>query len=341
MLNATKQGYVTTAYGAKRPNRPGTALVLADGQHLTNLNMRLTRGSVISGVLVDQNGEPFSGATGQRDANRLSEPGNGRSSRRTARRPTIADNTASGACRRATTSISANAAFASQMRDNEIARLTDADIKRAMSEIAAGTARPGGPRAQPPIRVPERGRSVTHRSSIRGRLSPLRRSQSSSASQRNEPVSTFSSRSCRRPESRAASSCRRAVNPKTLTVQMVGSNPQGLMLDMFRRRRRPPMGRSRSRVWPPGPYAVIAQAQPSAVPAAGAPRLRQRRRPRHDRLIGREPTSSSTVRTSRACRSPFSRGWSSPAESSSRGPPPPPPDLSRVRVNLFPVQSAG
>ena len=62
MLNATKQGYVTTAYGAKRPNRPGTALVLADGQHMTNVNMRLTRGSVISGVLVDQNGEPFSGA---------------------------------------------------------------------------------------------------------------------------------------------------------------------------------------------------------------------------------------------------------------------------------------
>ena len=34
MLYATKQGYVTTAYGAKRPNRPGTALVLADGQHI-------------------------------------------------------------------------------------------------------------------------------------------------------------------------------------------------------------------------------------------------------------------------------------------------------------------
>ena len=42
---------------AKRPNRPGTALVLADGQHLANVNIRLTRGSVISGVLVDQNGE--------------------------------------------------------------------------------------------------------------------------------------------------------------------------------------------------------------------------------------------------------------------------------------------
>ena len=41
--------------------------------------------------------------------------------------------------------ISANAGFASQTRDTDIARLTDADIKRAMSEVAAGAARPGGP----------------------------------------------------------------------------------------------------------------------------------------------------------------------------------------------------
>ena len=62
MLTANKQGYVSASYGARRPNRPGTALVLADDQRITALTLRMTRGSAISGVLVDQNGEPFSGA---------------------------------------------------------------------------------------------------------------------------------------------------------------------------------------------------------------------------------------------------------------------------------------
>ncbi len=62
MLSANKQGYVPASYGASRPNRPGTALVLAEAQRITGLTLRMTRGSVISGVIVDQNGEPFSGA---------------------------------------------------------------------------------------------------------------------------------------------------------------------------------------------------------------------------------------------------------------------------------------
>jgi Carboxypeptidase regulatory-like domain len=62
MLTANKQGHVSAAYGARRPNRPGTALVLADGQRITGLTLRMTRGNAISGVLVDHNGEPFSGA---------------------------------------------------------------------------------------------------------------------------------------------------------------------------------------------------------------------------------------------------------------------------------------
>ena len=71
MLTANKQGYVSASYGARRPNRPGTALVLADDQRITGLTLRMTRGSAISGVLVDQNGEPFSGANVSAMRNRL------------------------------------------------------------------------------------------------------------------------------------------------------------------------------------------------------------------------------------------------------------------------------
>ncbi len=62
MLSANKQGYVPVSYGARRPNRPGTALVLADAQRIAGMTLRMTRGSVISGIIVDQNGDPFSGA---------------------------------------------------------------------------------------------------------------------------------------------------------------------------------------------------------------------------------------------------------------------------------------
>ena len=145
MLTANKQGYVSASYGARRPNRPGTALVLAEDQRITGLTLRMTRGSAISGVLVDQNGEPFSGAnvsamrnqfvgTGQRS---LLPVGSAVSDDRGQYRLW---GLAAGDY-----VISANAGFASQTRDNDIARLTDADIKRAMSEVAAGAARPGGP----------------------------------------------------------------------------------------------------------------------------------------------------------------------------------------------------
>ena len=49
MLNASRQGHVNASYGARRPNRPGTALVLAEGQRITGLNLRMARGGVISG----------------------------------------------------------------------------------------------------------------------------------------------------------------------------------------------------------------------------------------------------------------------------------------------------
>src|SRR5262245_27425736 len=48
-ITASKAAYVTTAYAAKRPGRPGIAIPLAAGQQIGELTVRLARGAVITG----------------------------------------------------------------------------------------------------------------------------------------------------------------------------------------------------------------------------------------------------------------------------------------------------
>jgi hypothetical protein len=62
-LEATKPAFLRVEYGAKRPGRAGTPVTVADGQQLTNLTMKMTRGGVIAGVVRDQNGLPAPGVT--------------------------------------------------------------------------------------------------------------------------------------------------------------------------------------------------------------------------------------------------------------------------------------
>ena len=60
-LSASKAGYVDVPFGAKRPGRPGTPIQLADKQKLENANIALPKGSVITGMVIDENGEPAPG----------------------------------------------------------------------------------------------------------------------------------------------------------------------------------------------------------------------------------------------------------------------------------------
>jgi hypothetical protein len=54
---AAKRGWVTAAYGAKTPDPAGgTPLTLTDGQRAT-ISLRMPRGAVIKGVIVDDNGQ--------------------------------------------------------------------------------------------------------------------------------------------------------------------------------------------------------------------------------------------------------------------------------------------
>src|SRR5262249_20630400 len=60
-LNAQKQGWVTGSYGAKTVGRSGRTLPLASGEHAT-ATIRIARGAVISGTILDQFGQPLAGA---------------------------------------------------------------------------------------------------------------------------------------------------------------------------------------------------------------------------------------------------------------------------------------
>ena len=58
----SKPGYASAQYGQKRPQGPGTALSLADGQKETSLRVLMPRGAVVSGRVTDEFGHPIARA---------------------------------------------------------------------------------------------------------------------------------------------------------------------------------------------------------------------------------------------------------------------------------------
>ena len=83
-LTVSKSGFVALSYGQRRPLQAGTPLQLADGQQLKGIEFQLPRGSVISGRVLDEDGDAMPGVSvrvmryqylqGER---RLSPAGNG------------------------------------------------------------------------------------------------------------------------------------------------------------------------------------------------------------------------------------------------------------------------
>src|SRR6476660_6109010 len=62
-LNVSKSGFVSLSYGQRRPLQAGTPLQLLDGQQLKSVDFSLPRGGVISGRILDEDGEAVPGAT--------------------------------------------------------------------------------------------------------------------------------------------------------------------------------------------------------------------------------------------------------------------------------------
>jgi hypothetical protein len=61
MLTASKPGYLQGAYGRRRPGGDSQTLVLFDGQKVGSLRIYLWRHSAVSGIVVDEAGEPVVG----------------------------------------------------------------------------------------------------------------------------------------------------------------------------------------------------------------------------------------------------------------------------------------
>ena len=60
-LGVSKAPYLSMIAGAKRPGRPGTPIVVANGQKITNVAVRLPLGGAITGLVTDERGQVGSG----------------------------------------------------------------------------------------------------------------------------------------------------------------------------------------------------------------------------------------------------------------------------------------
>ena len=60
-LSVSKSGFVALSYGQRRPLQAGTPLQLADGQQLKGIEFQLPRGSVVSGRVLDEDGDVMPG----------------------------------------------------------------------------------------------------------------------------------------------------------------------------------------------------------------------------------------------------------------------------------------
>jgi len=61
-LMASKGGFVTLQYGQRRPFQPGQPIEVSDGQVIEKLDFALPRGGVITGQVLDEFGDPVTGA---------------------------------------------------------------------------------------------------------------------------------------------------------------------------------------------------------------------------------------------------------------------------------------
>lgn len=61
-ITVQRSGHLPTIYGQRRPGEPGMPVEIADGQKLDKVNIALQRAGIITGRIMDESGEPVSGA---------------------------------------------------------------------------------------------------------------------------------------------------------------------------------------------------------------------------------------------------------------------------------------
>lgn len=142
-LQAFKPAYLRASYGASRPDRAGTPVVVKDGEAVTNLAMTIVRGGVITGLVRDVAGRPvpgmtvrvlklgYSAATGERS---LAAPGTSSVSRTDDRGEYRAYGLPPGGY------IVAVVPPPSAGRGGDIRQLTAAEVQQALQSARAGAA---------------------------------------------------------------------------------------------------------------------------------------------------------------------------------------------------------
>lgn len=65
ILSGTRSGFLNTQYGAKAPGRPGTSISLSPGQQVSDISLSLSPQAVITGKVVDEDGDPVGGGMAQ------------------------------------------------------------------------------------------------------------------------------------------------------------------------------------------------------------------------------------------------------------------------------------
>jgi uncharacterized protein (DUF2141 family) len=341
-LMAMKQGYVTGQYGAKRPNRPGTAIVLTDGQRMPSTTLRLTRGGVISGVLLDQSGDPFAGATVYSRRSTFAGAGQrqlipGGSAQTNDRGEFRIWGLAAGEY----TILAAGTAAPGSRTDVDITRLTDADVQRAMTQLGSASPAPSRVTAATVSSSPARAASTVG-------YAPVFYPGTFSASQAT-PVKIgpgeeragvdFSMALVRTARVEGTLAVPEGFNASTIGVQMVGNNPAGMLLDSFRRTTPAADGTFTFAGVAPGTYTVVARGQAPTRSPAAAPQGRPGTPP--------QPTHYATADVAvdgqdvSGLSLTLQPGLIVAGRVQFEGTALPLPDLSRLRINLAPLQSQG
>jgi hypothetical protein len=159
-LQAFKNAYLRASYGASRPDRTGTPIVVNDGAAIANLMIPIVRGAVITGSVRDGRDRPvpgvavrvlrlgYNGVTGERT---LTPPGGGSVTSTDDRGEYRAYGLPPG-------SYLVLVPGPSTGRENEpIRRLTTAEVGQALQAArSAGSAAPGASAAPPPSFVSAR-----------------------------------------------------------------------------------------------------------------------------------------------------------------------------------------
>ena len=63
VVRAAKDGYVSMAFGGRRPTSAGASVTVRNGETTRGTNIRLPRGAVIGGMVLDPEGQPMMGVT--------------------------------------------------------------------------------------------------------------------------------------------------------------------------------------------------------------------------------------------------------------------------------------